>query len=99
MNDVCIFTQSMTPNQISAASGPTTGVRIFCAVGAIVGRVEEGISEEHTKNAKKKRTRLMKTRTPQTPPVGAESISPSHPPPEPPRNTPEKQVEPIRMNT
>ena len=48
MNDVCMFTQSMTPNQISAASAPTTGVRIFCAIGAIIGRMMKAISKKST---------------------------------------------------
>ena len=36
MNDVCMFTQSMTPNQMSAASAPTTGVSSFWATGASI---------------------------------------------------------------
>ena len=33
-----MLTQSMTANQIRAASAPTTGARIFCAIGATTGR-------------------------------------------------------------
>src|SRR6202034_2397987 len=54
MNEVCMLTHSMTPNQISAASGPTTGGRIFCAIGAIIGRMMKAISKKSRKNARKK---------------------------------------------
>ena len=43
--------------------------------------------------------RLMKIRKPQTPPGSDVSRCSSQTPPETPRNTTEKQVEPIRMNT
>ena len=43
--------------------------------------------------------RLMKIRKPQTPPGSAISRCSIQTPPSTPRNTIEKQVEPIRMNT
>ena len=94
-----MLTQSMTPNQISAASAPTTGVSTFCAIGATIGRMMKAISKKSRKNARKKMKTLMKIRKPQTPPGSDVSMCSSHTPPETPRNTIEKQVEPIRMNT
>ena len=94
-----MLTQSMTPNQISAASGPTTGASTFCAIGATIGRMMKAISKKSRKNARKKMKRLMKIRKPQTPPGSEVRWCSSQTPPETPRNTTEKQVEPIRMNT
>ena len=94
-----MLTHSMTPNQISAASGPTTGASTFCAIGATIGRMMKAISKKSRKNARKKMKRLMKIRKPQTPPGSEVRWCSSQTPPETPRNTTEKQVEPIRMNT
>src|SRR5215471_7381587 len=90
-----MLTQSMTPNQISAASGPTTGARIFCAVGAIIGRMMKAISKKSRKNARKKMKMLMKIRKPQTPPGSEVRWCSSQTPPETPRHTTEKQVEQV----
>ncbi len=94
-----MLTQSMTPNQISAASGPTTGASTFCAIGATIGRMMKAISKKSRKNARKKMKRLMKIRKPQTPPGSDVRWCSSQTPPETPRNTTEKQVDPIRMKT
>src|SRR5712671_3819732 len=99
MNEVCMLTQSMTPNQINAASAPTTGVKIFCAIGATIGRMMKAISKKSRKNARKKMKRLMKIRKPQTPPGNDVSMCSSHSLFDKDTKTTEKQVEPIRMNT
>src|SRR6267142_2728267 len=78
MNEVCILTQSMTPNQISAACEPTIGVSIFCVVAAIIGRMMNAISKKSRKNARKKIKRLIKIRNPQGPPGRDDSMFSSH---------------------
>ena len=92
-----MFTHSITPNQISAASAPTIGVSIFCAAGAIIGRMMKAISKKSRKNARKKMNRLMNARKPHAPPGSEDSRCSSQRLPSTPRNTIEKQVEPIRM--
>src|SRR2546429_9793150 len=89
----------MTPNQISAASGPTTGASTFCAIGATIGRMMKAISKKSRKNAREKMKRLMKIGKPQTPPGSEVRWGASQTPPETPRNTTEKQVERIRMES
>jgi hypothetical protein len=59
----------------------------------------KAISKKSRKNARKKMNRLMKIRKPQTPPGNEVSMCSSHTPPETPRNTTEKQVDPIKMKT
>src|SRR5258708_2987083 len=46
-----MLTQSMTPNQISAASGPTTGASTFRAIGATIGTSIKAISKKSNNNA------------------------------------------------
>ena len=68
MNDVCRFTHSMTPNQMSAASSPTTGVSSVFAIGPSSGTMMNTISKKSRKNAMKNTNRLTTIRKPQTPP-------------------------------
>ena len=63
----------------------------------IIGRMMKAISKKSRKNATKKMKMLMKIRKPQTPPGSEVRRCSSQTPPETPRNTTEKQVEPIRM--
>src|SRR5215467_2450316 len=97
MNDVCMLTHRITPNQIRAASAPTIGASTLAATGGIIGTMMKAISKKSRKNARKKMKRLMKARKPQAPPGSEVSMCSSQTEPETPRNTTEKQVEPIRM--
>ena len=94
-----MLTHSITPNQIKAASGPTTGVSTLCAIGPISGRMMKAISKKSRKKAKKKMKRLMKIRKPHTPPGKDSAYPPATCCRRTPRNTTEKQVDPIRMKT
>src|SRR5580704_7217863 len=98
MNDVCTLTHSMTPNQIKAASWPTTGSRIFCATGASIGTMMKAISKKSRKKARKKTNRLTTTRKPQTPPGRFDIMCSTHRLPSTPWKVIEKQVAPTRMN-
>ena len=95
-----MLTQSMTPNQISAASGPTTGARNFCAIGAIIGRMINAIFEEVEEERHEEDEEVDEDQKaladPAVPGSEVRRCS-SQTPPETPRNTTEKQVEPIRM--
>ena len=97
MNEVCTFTHSMTPNQISAASAPTTGVSSFCATGASSGTMMKTISKKSRKKARKNTNRLTTIRKPQTPPGRPVIRCSTHGSPSTPWKMIEKQVEPIRM--
>ncbi len=92
-----MFTQSMTPNQMSAASAPTTGVSSFWATGASIGMMMKAISKKSRKNARKKTNRLTTIRKPQTPPGRPVSRCSTQWPPSTPANEIEKQVAPTRM--
>ena len=97
MKLVCIFTQSITPNQINAASAPTTGVSSFCATGASMGTMMKAISKKSRKKARKKTSRLTAIRKPQTPPGRLVSPCSTQRLPSTPAKTMEKQVAPTTM--
>ena len=97
MNEVWTLTQIMTPNQISAASWPTTGSRIFCATGASIGMMMKAISKKSRKKARKNTNRLTTTRKPQTPPGRFDIRCSTQRLPSTPWKVIEKQVAPTRM--
>ena len=73
-----MLTQSMTPNQISAASGPTTGVSIFCAAAAIIGRMMNAYLEEIEKECQKENEKVDKCQEPPHPARQDNSMFSSH---------------------
>ena len=92
-----MFTQSMTPNQMRAASAPTTGASSFCATGASIGMMMKAISKKSRKKARKKTNRLTTIRKPQTPPGRFDIRCSTHWLPSTPWKVIEKQVAPTRM--
>ena len=104
-----MFTQSMTPNQTSAAlaaacglpfiDANSTGANSLTATGANIGTTMNAISKKSKKKAKKKTNKFTTTRKPIQPPGKLEKSSSTQKPPSTPWNTTEKQVDPIKIKT
>ena len=92
MNDVCMLTQSSTPNQ-------TRSMPSLTATGASSGMMMKAISKKSRKNARKNTKTFTKIRKPIAPPGRPVSRCSIQRAPSIPWNTRLKQVEPIRMNT
>ena len=100
MNEVCMLTHSMTPNQISAASGPTTGRQDLLRDRRDHRQDDEGDLEEVEEERQEEDEQVDEDQeAPDAAGQGGQHDVPARTPPETPRNTTEKQVEPIRMNT